>query len=60
MELVLQKELAGFVEWLKTEHSYELDDVIYLLGNPHKYKDEYAAYLDDPLHGPPRGRWHSS
>jgi hypothetical protein len=46
-ELVLPKTLAGFVEWLVENHDHEMKDIIYVLGKPHKYQDEYTQYLSE-------------
>ena len=46
-ELVLPKTLSGFVYWLVEKHDYGMKDIIYVLGKPHKYQDEYAQYLSE-------------
>ena len=46
-ELVLPKTLSGFVEWLVDNHDYQLEDITFLLGRPHRYKTEYNQYLSE-------------
>ena len=46
-ELVLPQTLSGFVEWLVEKHDYQMDEIIFLLGRPWRYKDEYTQYLNE-------------
>lgn len=46
-ELVLPQTLSGFIEWLVNNHEFDLEDVIFLLGRSHRYKDEYSQYLSE-------------
>ena len=35
---------ADFLRWMVSEHDYELDEIIRIVNQPHKWRDEWQDY----------------
>ena len=44
--LVTDDDFSPFLRWLVTEKLYEADTIINVVSEPHKYRKEYAEYIE--------------